>query len=118
VRSLAETITLAPVDGKLRVEVRGERATILRLAEGARHAKHPGDTGALAAQIKLVAGARNHLYRTQFLALSRRQQGFESPTGRQAFQAHTESAPDPGNCCGDRGGGDQSPTRVRERDCL
>ena len=60
VRSLVETITLVPADSKLGVEVRGELAAILRLAEGARHANGPGNAEALAAQIKLVAGAGNH----------------------------------------------------------
>jgi site-specific DNA recombinase len=63
IRSLIEAIILVPENGVLRVEVRGELAAILALAaEG----KKPGRTDrALSEQIKMVAGARNHLYRTR-----------------------------------------------------
>jgi site-specific DNA recombinase len=59
IRSLVDAIILVPENGVLRVEVRGELAAILALAaEG----KKPGriDRG-FAEQIKMVAGARNHL---------------------------------------------------------
>jgi site-specific DNA recombinase len=60
VRGLVETITLVPEAGTLRIDVRGELCAILRLAEGARNKKRPGeDAEALVAQIKMVAGARN-----------------------------------------------------------
>jgi hypothetical protein len=36
--------------------------------------------------LSVVAGARNHLYRTKVTALSRRLQGFKSPSGRQLNQ--------------------------------
>ena len=41
---------------RLRVEIRGELASILALAEGARRDKGAGVTGALCAQVKMVAG--------------------------------------------------------------
>ena len=56
IRGLVEAILLVPEDGKLRVEIRGELASILALAEGARREKGAGDTGALCAQVKMVAG--------------------------------------------------------------
>ena len=60
VRGLVDAITLVPEAGALRIEVRGELGAILRLAEGARNKKRPGeDAEALVAQIKMVAGARN-----------------------------------------------------------
>ena len=59
IRGLVEAIVLVPEDGKLRVEIRGELASILALAEGARREKGAGDTGALCAQVKMVAGTRN-----------------------------------------------------------
>lgn len=71
VRSLVETIALVPADGCLRIEVRGELATILQLADQARGNHHPVRGGsatgqALSEQIKMVAGTRSHLYRTSF----------------------------------------------------
>jgi DNA invertase Pin-like site-specific DNA recombinase len=63
VRSLIDEIRLVPVEGELRVELKGELAGILALAADS---KKPGDLSAagLAEQIKMVAGTRNHLYRT------------------------------------------------------
>ena len=60
IRGLVEAIVLVPENGKLRVEIRGELASILALAEGARRDKGAGDTGALCAQIKMVAGTGTH----------------------------------------------------------
>ena len=68
IRGLVEAIVLVPEDGWLRVEIRGELASILALAEGARRDKGAGDTGALCAQIKMVAGTRFNLSRTRFQA--------------------------------------------------
>lgn len=60
VRGLVDVVTLVPEGGKLRIEVRGELAAILRMARGAEPAKSAGgDADALAVQIKLVAGTRN-----------------------------------------------------------
>ena len=59
VRGLVEAIVLMPEDARLRVEVRGELAAILRLS-GLANAKAPaGGPELLAEQIKMVAGARN-----------------------------------------------------------
>jgi len=59
-RELIEEIRLVPKSGKLQVELYGELAALLNLAN-----KHPRskETGV---QITLVAGARSHLYRTRF----------------------------------------------------
>lgn len=60
VRALVEAIVLIPERGRLRVEVRGELAAILRLS-GSGNAKAPaGGPELLVEQVKMVAGARNH----------------------------------------------------------
>jgi hypothetical protein len=59
IRSLIEAIVLVPDHGSLRIEVRGELATILAIGEG-RQKPGPVDRD-IAKQIKMVAGARNHL---------------------------------------------------------
>jgi site-specific DNA recombinase len=56
VRNLIEAVVLVPENGRLRVEIRGELAAILGLAEDARNAKEAGDAGAVAVQMKMVAG--------------------------------------------------------------
>jgi hypothetical protein len=65
---LTDEIRLAPEDGRLRIDLHGELAGILALASGS---KKPDRGGSGAEQIKLVAGACNHLYRT-VVRLSRR----------------------------------------------
>ena len=56
VRGLVEAIVLLPEDGRLKVEVRGELAEILRLS-GCANAKAPaGRPELLAEQVKMVAG--------------------------------------------------------------
>ncbi len=52
IQGLIESITLVPANGRLRIEVLGELAAILRLAEGARS----GVAEAFCVQIKMVAG--------------------------------------------------------------
>ena len=65
IRSLIDEIRLVPADGELRIEIRGELAGILELCRDADKTKPGGlSTAGLAQQIKMVAGARNHLYRT------------------------------------------------------
>ena len=81
VRGLVECVTLHPEGDRQRVEVRGELAAILQLAQGAERARRAGGGGSasvLAEQVKLVAGARCHLYRTRFVTYLRR------PPGRPA----------------------------------
>ena len=57
IRGLVEAIVLVPENGRLRVEVRGELAAILRLS-GLTNQKAPaGGPGLLVEQVKLVAGA-------------------------------------------------------------
>ena len=57
VRGLVEAIRLVPDEVQLRIEVRGELAAILRLAEGARNSKGADlSADALCGQIKMVAG--------------------------------------------------------------
>jgi hypothetical protein len=63
-------ITLVPDAGALRIEIKGELAGILeRCREGANRKPGALSTAGLAKQIKMVAGARNHLYRTRVIAL-------------------------------------------------
>jgi len=59
IRELIDEIRLVPGNGKLRVELYGELAALLNLAN-----EHPRSKGT-GVQITLVAGARNHLYRTR-----------------------------------------------------
>jgi DNA invertase Pin-like site-specific DNA recombinase len=88
VRKLVERITLMPDQDGLRVEVRGDLAAILHMAQGRGHASNIGnDTDALAVQIKMVAGAcnrRSHRCRSRGAAL---------PSGPMG---------DPSGCLGDR----------------
>jgi len=58
VRGLVEAIVLIPENGRLRVEVRGQLAAILRLSGLANEKAPAGSPELLAEQIKLVAGAR------------------------------------------------------------
>ena len=67
IRTLIEAVILVPDDGQLRVELRGALAGILRLASGGGNDKSPGAYASglgsiyvLEAQIKMVAGTRNH----------------------------------------------------------
>ena len=62
IRSLIEEITLAPENGELRVNLRGELAGILNLCSDKQ--KPASQTRNGLQQIKMVAGARSHLYRT------------------------------------------------------
>jgi site-specific DNA recombinase len=57
IRGLVEAIVLWPEDGRLRVEVRGELAAILRLSGCANEKAPAGRPELLAEQIKMVAGA-------------------------------------------------------------
>ena len=63
VRSLIEEVRLVPDSGRsLRIELRGELASILGVANGARNANSPsGDAEALGLQVKMVAGIRFEL---------------------------------------------------------
>jgi site-specific DNA recombinase len=57
VRGLVESVTLHPDGDHQRIEVRGELATILDLASGARDKVFAADSGRIAEQVKMVAGA-------------------------------------------------------------
>ena len=57
IRGLVEAIVLVPEDGRLRIEVRGELAAILRLSGHANEKAPAGSPELLAEQIKMVAGA-------------------------------------------------------------
>jgi site-specific DNA recombinase len=63
IRGLVNEVRLVPADGHLTVELKGELAGILTLAEGAKQGADSHKETAL--QIKMVAGARSHLYRTE-----------------------------------------------------
>ena len=60
IRELIEEIRLVPENGKLKLELYGELAALINLANEHPRSKETG------VQITLVAGARNHLYRTRF----------------------------------------------------
>jgi site-specific DNA recombinase len=79
IRSLIDGIRLVPEDGQLRLELRGELAGILALAADSKKLGGFSATG-LAQQIKMVAGARNHLYRTTLLWLPTRHRPRGQPT--------------------------------------
>jgi site-specific DNA recombinase len=65
IRSLIDDIRLVRVEGEPRIEIKGALAGALELWQRA-NSKKPGglSTAGLAEQIKVVAGARSHLYRT------------------------------------------------------
>ena len=68
IRTLIDEVRLIPEDGKLRVELRGALAGILALSQaGAKTSATDASRSAsvLLEQVKLLAGARNHLYRTE-----------------------------------------------------
>ncbi len=56
VRSLIDCITLVPEDGGLRVEIKGELASILSLSAAGRTAASTRSADTLAQQVKMVAG--------------------------------------------------------------
>ena len=92
VRSLVETITMIPENGTLRIEVRGELAAILRMAQGAGQARSAGsDADALAVQIKMVAGARNQCTNATHLRAASRLSS-EGLSWRDTIFMDTESA--------------------------
>ena len=64
-RGLVDEIRLHPIDDQLQIELIGDLATLLGFAEkkGADN-KKPGSSGNPGSTKWLVAGARNHLYRT------------------------------------------------------
>jgi site-specific DNA recombinase len=57
IRGLVEAIVLIPEDGRLRIEVRGELAAILKLSRHANEKAPAGGPELLVEQIKMVAGA-------------------------------------------------------------
>ena len=60
IRSLIDGIVLIPEDGALKVELRGDLAGILTLCSQSKNPSGLSPEGL--EQVKLVAGARNHLY--------------------------------------------------------
>ena len=60
VRGLVDSILLVPEDGRLRIEIRGELASILALSANAKTPSASRDASALAVQVKMVAGKGNH----------------------------------------------------------
>jgi site-specific DNA recombinase len=61
-RGLIEAVVLHPGDrrGEVRAELRGEIAALLQLGEARKQKTRVGET-----RVSLVAGMRNHLYRTR-----------------------------------------------------
>ena len=79
IRDLIEEVRLVPENGKLRIELYGELAALINLANEHPRSKETG------VQVTLVAGTRNHLYRTQFLWC--RASGRKTPASRQGYRA-------------------------------
>jgi hypothetical protein len=63
IRGLIDAVILTPRDGKLEIELRGDLAGILAISDASKDRAAPTERKAL--QIKMVAGTRNHLYRTR-----------------------------------------------------
>ena len=63
-RGLIDRVNLVLCDGELVIELHGDLAGILSCAADTRERGHNAEDRAL--QIKMVAGARSHLYRTDF----------------------------------------------------
>jgi hypothetical protein len=59
IRSLIARVELHPAEGGFRIELVGEIANMVTLSAGAKRLGRDGQTS-----VKMVAGARNHLYRT------------------------------------------------------
>ena len=64
IRELIDEVRLVPEDGDLRIDLRGDLAGILGLCDTKK--KPASSYEERAQQIKMVAGARSHLYRTKF----------------------------------------------------
>ena len=65
-RGLIEEIRLVPADSRLRIELFGELAALIALANGdGSRIKHPRASEAAGVQVTLVAGTCSHLYRTR-----------------------------------------------------
>ncbi|MGE5203759.1 MAG: hypothetical protein ACM3O6_17005 [Acidobacteriota bacterium] len=85
-RSMMERVVVTPTkDATLRVELHGDIARLITADEPnrapARKTKHAASGEAARTVLSVVAGERNHLYRTRFAAFSRRQRGFEPALG-------------------------------------
>ncbi len=68
IRGLIEEVRLIPENGELRVKIRGALAGILALSaanDKTARKSADGSISVLELQIKMVAGARGHLYRTR-----------------------------------------------------
>ena len=65
IRSLISAIVLTPENGELKTDLQGDIAHILTLTSESKKPAALGD--GLIEQVKVVAGARNHLYRTLFV---------------------------------------------------
>ena len=68
IRGLIQELRLIPENGILQFELYGELAGILALCEAKSSKARRSEAAGLAEQIKLVAGARNQLWRTSILS--------------------------------------------------
>jgi len=110
IRGLIEEVRLVPEEGRLRVELSGELAALISLAN-----QHPRSSGTRV-PVTLVAGARNHLnllfnaprlelplwwrgltatYGRTRHCVRRRQRGGSDQSGRRLFQQHERLRSDP-----------------------
>ena len=68
-RSSISEMQIVPENGKLAIELKGDLARIRKLTSDSEKPVSPRDG---LHRVTVVAGVRNHLYRTVVLALSRR----------------------------------------------
>ena len=69
IRGLIDEVRIVPEKGELRIDLRGELAGILNLCDSKKMPASSYDERAK--QIKMVAGARNNLYRTVLIFTAR-----------------------------------------------
>ena len=65
-RNLIEHVSIGPAENGIEIEIVGEIAKMIELSIGNK-AKQPILDEKMSRSVKVVAGARNHLYRTRFL---------------------------------------------------
>ena len=83
IRSLIARIVLTPVGGTLEIKLYGDLAEIVTVSQGTGRQQNGPVSGEAGPLLSVVAGTRNHLYRTTVLVPFLRQEGFKAPLGRQ-----------------------------------
>ena len=83
IRSLIARIVLTPVGETLEIKLYGDLAEIVTVSQGTGRQQNGPVSGEAGPLLSVVAGTRNHLYRTTVLVPFLRQEGFKPPLGRQ-----------------------------------